>query len=225
MFTVSLDEVENKRKYIETSYRKAQNTHLNEIEQLGKRIELLDKEKNKIQEIKNVYKKEISKYRKKLIKDIEIPFYIYSSKILQSHQTGGGVGIFIKDKTGGEELKNIKFVFDWSSDHDILNIMSSGQISAVVISFFLALNKVYSTGVNIFLIDDPVHTMDEINMISLVEILRNEFANLQIVLSTHEADIAKYFLYKFLKFGKTATQVNMMDRKQHLLPSNREMTS
>ncbi|WP_259334741.1 hypothetical protein, partial [Pseudomonas sp. DP16D-R1] len=68
-------------------------------------------------------------YRKKLITDIEIPFYIYSGKILQAHQAGLGLGVLIKDPTGGDELKNVRLVSNWKSDHDILNTMSSGHIS------------------------------------------------------------------------------------------------
>lgn len=48
--------------------------------------------------------------------------------------------------------------------------MSSGQISAVVISLTLALHRVYSTKFSTILIDDPVQTMDDINMSSLVEV-------------------------------------------------------
>ena len=131
------------------------------------------------------------------------------------------LGIFIKDKTGDDELKNIRFVANWESDHDVLNTMSSGQIAAIVISLYLALNKVYSQGLGTILIDDPVQTMDEINMISSVELLRNEFADRQLVLSTHEDHVSKYFLYKFLKYGRTVRQIRLIDRKEYQLSNNK----
>ena len=60
--------------------------------------------------------------------------------------------------------------------------MSSGQISAVVISLTLALNKVYASRFGTVLIDDPVQTMDYVNMSSLIEVLRNDFSEKQIIL-------------------------------------------
>ncbi|MBN0474010.1 chromosome segregation protein SMC, partial [Pseudomonas aeruginosa] len=95
--------------------------------------------------------------------------------------------------------KNVRLVSNWESDHDILNTMSSGQISAVVIALTLALHRVYSTKFSSILIDDPVQTMDDINMASLVEVLRNDFSEKQIILSTHEDKVARYFTYKYLK--------------------------
>jgi exonuclease SbcC len=99
------------------------------------------------------------------------PFYIYSGKIMQNYQRG--LGLFIKER---EQAESIVFVFENSSDHDALNYLNSGQLSALVISFTLALNKVYGNNdLGVILIDDPVQTMDEINMASLTELLRNEF--------------------------------------------------
>ncbi|SSS38563.1 Uncharacterised protein [Acinetobacter baumannii] len=98
--------------------------------------------------------------------------------------------------------------------------MSSGQISAVVIALTLALHRVYSTKFSTILIDDPVQTMDDINMSSLVEVLRNDFSNKQIILSTHEDKVARYFTYKFLKYSKNVKSVNLMQRKEYLLSNN-----
>lgn len=169
-----------------------------------------------ISNIASKIRKQIRRYRKKLITDIEIPFYIYSGKILQTHQAGLGQGVLVKDSGDGEELKNVKLVSNWKSDHDILNTMSSGQISAVVIALSLALNKVYSKQFSPILIDDPVQTMDDINMSSLVELLRNEFSDRQIVLSTHEEKVSRYFTYKFLKYKNSVRRINMMERAEYV---------
>ena len=51
----------------------------------------------------------------------------------------------------------------------------------------LAMNKLYvgdDDQLGFLLIDDPVQTMDDINMASLVELLRNEFDDKQMILST-----------------------------------------
>ena len=91
----------------------------------------------------------------------------------------------------------IRFISNASDDHDAWNTMSSGQLSGLILSFTLAMNKVYPTKLNTLLIDDPVQTMDEINLASFVQLLRNEFSNYQLVISTHERKTSSYFAYKY----------------------------
>lgn len=43
--------------------------------------------------------------------------------------------------------------------------------------------------------------MDDINMISFVELLHREFSGCQIILSTHEEDFSNFIRYKFKKYG------------------------
>lgn len=204
-----------------------QNLYLNSLTEVHKQLStfktqhhLLNKAYTDVSGLITSVKSKIRQYRKKLITEIEIPFYIYSGKILQTHQAGLGHGVFIKDPTGEDELKNVRLVSNWESDHDILNTMSSGQISAVVIALTLALHRVYSTKLSTILIDDPVQTMDDINMSSLVELLRNDFSKKQIILSTHEDKVARYFTYKFLKYSKNVKSVNLMERTEYVLSNN-----
>ncbi|MCW6700917.1 hypothetical protein NH288_02275 [Anaerococcus sp. NML200537] len=48
-------------------------------------------------------------------------------------------------------------------------------------------------------------------MASLVELLRNEFYDKQIILSTHELEKENYILYKFYKYGKFGQSFNVKD--------------
>src|SRR5699024_4858991 len=135
------------------------------IKKLETMIGKLEEQIGELRELLNVYDQEIRKHWNKVMKDIEIPFYIYSGKIIQEYQKG--LGIFIEEDPNGE-ARSIKFVSDNEYDHDAINYLSSGQLSALVISFTLALNKVYANqSLDLILIDDPVQTMDEINMASL----------------------------------------------------------
>ncbi|OTO21445.1 hypothetical protein A5875_002826 [Enterococcus sp. 3H8_DIV0648] len=105
------------------------------------------------------------------------------------------------------------FVSSSENDHDAINYLSSGQLSGLVIAFTLALNKVYEQkALDILLIDDPVQTMDEINVASFVELLRNDFNHKQIILSTHEEDISKYIRYKFSKYNLVTKRINVKDK-------------
>lgn len=222
---ITVANVDLKVSYINEKYMESLSIDKQQYKENKTKLVKLEGKLTDVNSLKTKLKKTISRYQKRLIKDVEIPFYIYSGKVLQSHQSSVGTGIFIKDKTGDDELKNIRFVANWESDHDVLNTMSSGQIAAIVISLYLALNKVYSQGLGTILIDDPVQTMDEINMISLVELLRNEFSDRQLVLSTHEDHVSKYFLYKFLKYGRNARQIRLIDRKEYQLSNKIKQVS
>jgi hypothetical protein len=218
--SITSSDIESKRIYIQQQFTSYISNDIKLHQSLMLDVSTLRLKEIAVSNLLKNLKSSVSRYKKLLIKDIEIPFYIYSGKVLQAHQSGIGNGIFIKDKTGGDELKNIRFVSNWESDHDVINTMSSGQIAAVVITLYLALNKVYSKGFGTLLIDDPVQTMDEINMISLVELLRNEFSDRQIILSTHEDHVSRYFIYKFLKYRRNVKQVKLLERKEYQLSNH-----
>jgi len=159
--------------------------------------------KAKLGKIKRIYKKSLEDYQKKIIGDIEILFHIYSGRIIQDCQ--GGMGLFICDKSG------IRFLEDPKKTHDALFTMSSGQLAVLIIAFTLTLNKKYSKNKLLF-VDDPVQTLDELNITSLVELLRTEFADRQIFLSTHEDKMSAYMRYKFEKYGIETKQLSFKDK-------------
>lgn len=53
--------------------------------------------------------------------------------------------------------------------------------------------------------------MDDINMISFVELLRREFSDCQIILSTHEEDFSNFIRYKFKKYDLIAQAITLKD--------------
>lgn len=86
-----------------------------------------------------------------------------------------------------------------STGHDIVNKFSAGQKAVVNVSLMLAFRKVIDSKFDIFMINDPCQSMDDINIASLTEILKNEFNKTQIIVSTHEDKIAGYMSYKLKK--------------------------
>lgn len=201
-------EIENliqKENYLKYKYSLLQN------ETLGtKKLELLNKEgkfnnaktlEDNLKNLNSTYKKSLKEYQKKVIKDIEIIFHIYSGRIMQDFQ--GGLGLFIySDKDG------IRFQTNPSKSFDAVFSMSSGQLSALIISFTLALHKKYSQN-KIILIDDPVQTMDEINIAGFIELLRNEFYSNQLIISTHEDMASAFMRYKFKNYGLVQKRINL----------------
>lgn len=212
---LNLIALEQDKKYLQALDLKLNSNKLNEIKlKLGRLDKVQGELKSKEQLVRSTYNKfntNIKDYEKLVAKQIAIPFYIYSSKILQTRPDGNGA--FIKSADTTRENGYIRFVSNLYDDHDAWNTMSSGQLSGLVISFMLAMNKVYPTKLKSLLIDDPVQTMDEINLASFVQLLRKEFADKQLIISTHERKSANFFAYKY----QHQTNVEVFNMKQERL--------
>lgn len=210
---LNLDEIMDKIHYLDYLYYHSDTEASikidNNINELTKQLAMKIEFRIQIDQIIKIYEEAIVKHRSNIIKDIEIPFYIYSGKIIQSYQKGCGLFISENDSV---TFEGIKFVTDFQNDHDVVNYLSSGQLSGLIIAFTMSLNKIYGENqLDLLLIDDPVQTMDEINIASLVELLRNDFNNRQFILSTHEAEISSYIRYKFSKYNKNTMRLNVKD--------------
>ncbi|MGB4075529.1 AAA family ATPase [Pseudomonas sp.] len=145
-----------------------------------------------IDKLIGIYNENLNAYVASIAKGIEVLFHIYSGRLLQNFQSG--LGIFIE--TDG---KSLSFREHPKKLHDAIFSMSSGQLSSLVLSFTLALNKRYAKN-TIMLIDDPVQSLDDINVAGFIDLLRNEFSDRQVILSTHEDEISSYMQYKFKKY-------------------------
>ena len=93
--------------------------------------------------------------------------------------------------------------------------MSSGQLSGILLAFSLALHKIFvNDGLNIMLIDDPVQGMDDLNIVSFVELMRTEFPDIQLLISTHENSFAGYIGYKYKKYSLPVQRCNLKERRR-----------
>lgn len=178
-----------------------------EISKLELIRDKLIKKKDEIKAVATIYKNSIKAYEKEVAKHIAIPLFVYSSKILQSRPEGSGV--FLVTPTSGSTNGFMQFSATASDSHDAWNTMSSGQLSGLIISFMLAMNKVYPTKLDTLMIDDPVQTMDEVNMASFVQMMKYEFPLAQLLLSTHEPKVANYITYKYNNAGLETQPINM----------------
>lgn len=205
--SVTIEKLKNKAKYVENQYYAS-------FDQVRQKLDLMKQQYIKLEPLQSqmktyhtALKKSIDSYQKLVIKQIEIPFFLYCSRLLQSYQGGQGVLIDSKDS-------KIRFTAP-GGEHDILYTMSSGQLSAVLLAFSLVLNKIYSGNkFRTLFIDDPIQCMDDINMISFVELLRREFSDSQIVLSTHEDTFANYIKYKFSKYNMRSQSITLKTDSQ-----------
>lgn len=202
MDSITVEKLKAKERYIEEQYYSS-------FDQVRQKLDIMKQQEEKlsslVEEMKAYHKalkKAIELYQQLVIKQIEIPFFLYCSRLLQSYQGGQGVLIDSKDS-------KIRFTAP-GGEHDILYTMSSGQLSAVLLAFSLVLNKIYSgEKFKTLFIDDPIQCMDDINMISFVELLRREFSETQIILSTHEDTFANYIKYKFSKYNIRSQSITL----------------
>lgn len=150
----------------------------------------------KVKEMEDLLKKELNIYKKNIVRKIRLPFFIYTGRILQNYP--GGLGI--KMTIAGDE--KIRFEASDRKEHDAFYTLSSGQLSAVAIALALTLNKIYAPdSFQCIMIDDPIQTMDELNISSFVEMLRNDFSEYQFIISTHEDNFSDYVRYKYEKYN------------------------
>lgn len=202
----TLDNVQKKKEYLLAKWKEQSSQQLQELtkdsQELNKKIGLCNDLEEKIKGIKKEANTQKDNYIKKLISDIEILFYIYSGRIMQDSHFGRGV--FMK-----YEANKVLFVTgSHQSDIDCLYNLSSGQISALIIAFTLALNKLYAK-YSFLAIDDPVQTIDDMNLWGLIETLRHEFRGYNLLLSTHEDDYGGLLRYKSEKLGVSAQVINI----------------
>lgn len=214
---LKIEQLIQKKKYINWKYSSYQNTEIlrldNEYNTKKEKYDKASQINKKLSKIIKIYNDELKLYHEKLIKDIEILFHIYSGRIMQDNQNS--LGLFIKaDKIGIRFIESVKVNSSGVADYDKYDAifsMSSGQLASLIISFTLALNKRYSKSKLLF-IDDPVQTLDELNIAGFINLLRNEFSDRQIFMSTHEQMMSAYMRYKFQKFGLETMQINFKDK-------------
>lgn len=199
-------DLKNKERYIKTKANEAQNIRLQkcleELQKIQRENDAASKAKVKVTKLYDALKKAEQKYSDQTISEIELIFHIYSGRLIQNYQRG--LGLFLDSRDG----KQLRFLTAEKSEHDAVMSMSTGQVSALSLAFFLSLNKVYSD-VPIILIDDPSQSLDEVNIASLTDLLRCELNHCQLIVSSHEEDISAYMRYRFNRAGLTTSSLNM----------------
>lgn len=205
-YIVTAEDLKDKEQYISIKAYEAQSSRLqtciNDLKLIEKETLAAQKAQRNIEKLRNTLKKTEQNYTDQTISAIEFIFHIYSGRLIQNYQRG--LGLFIESREGTQ----LRFLTAEKSEHDAVMSMSSGQVSALSLAFFLALNKVYAR-VPLILIDDPSQSLDEVNVASLTDLLRCELKHCQLVVSSHEEDISAYMRYRFDRAGLTTSSLNM----------------
>lgn len=205
-YIVTAEDLKEKEQYISIKANEAQNSRLQtciaDLKLIEKETLAAQKAQDKVEKLRSTLKKTEQSYTDQTISAIEFIFHIYSGRLIQNYQRG--LGLFIESREGTQ----LRFLTAEKSEHDAVMSMSSGQVSALSLAFFLSLNKVYAQ-VPLILIDDPSQSLDEVNVASLTDLLRCELKHCQLVVSSHEDDISAYMRYRFDRAGLTTSSLNM----------------
>ncbi|QDF68116.1 hypothetical protein FJQ87_16885 [Shewanella sp. SNU WT4] len=215
---ITLESIEEKLNYIHNEYRKLVSvTHgqkLNALNLSKARLNAINGVEEKLKNTEKQLNQARNTYINRTLGEIELLFHIYSGRLLQNMQTG--LGIFLERADGTQKDTPLQFKTARGNEHDAVLSMSSGQISALALSLFLALNKKYAETAFVF-IDDPTQCMDEINIASLSDLLRVELRDRQVIMSTHEQDIANYLIYRYSKAGLSHHKINMLKKHRDIV--------
>lgn len=202
-----VEKLENKKTYLEWQERKKKALEYSEKKnQFDKKLQEIKKlyiTQCKLNKLLNCQTTARKQYLNDLINYIEIPFFIYSGKLIQTYQSGLGLFCY----SGRDENQLTEFKIGVSKEGldgqlDVTSKFSSGQKNVTNIALMMALKKIAKTNLDVFMVDDPCQSLDELNIASFVEIIKNEFKDTQLILSTHEERIAGYIKYKCEKAGK-----------------------
>jgi DNA repair exonuclease SbcCD ATPase subunit len=213
----SLDNFENDLKYISQSF--------NEVYQ-----ELSNSKKMKELKALEEQFNEMSKQEQHNIKVINILGQLVeasteaiqeiSQQIIVQHQEF--INTIYKRINPHPLFTEVEFNFDKNSKgSDILNIncinknlnnkvnpaftFSSAQVNVVAVSIFLGMAlRQQCSNLKTIMLDDPIQNMDDLNVISFIDILRNflyinnkETNNKQIIISTHDQNFHRLMIKKF----------------------------
>ncbi|WP_339461277.1 AAA family ATPase [Pseudomonas sp. EA_105y_Pfl2_R69] len=214
-YVLEAQSVQAKLKYIALKANEAQSnalkTAVEKLNLLRSELKAAKQVKDRIVSLREVLQNVEKSYADHTISEIELVFHIYSGRLIQNYQRG--LGLFIESKDGNQ----LRFATAERSEHDAMLSMSSGQVSALSLAFFLSLNRVYSD-VPIIMIDDPAQSLDEVNIASLTDLLRCELKDRQLIVSSHEDDISSYMRYRFARAGLPPLTLNMQSLSRTVAP-------
>ncbi|MGI2188776.1 AAA family ATPase [Shewanella oncorhynchi] len=214
--------IEQKQNYIQQQHNFAINDSIikrkKEVDFCARKVFHLNELNKQLEKVVTQLKHAQTDYMNRTIGQMESLFHIYSGRLLQNYQSGLGVFIDTPDANARRKTSAMNFTTARDSQHDAILSMSSGQISALSLSLFLALNKKYAKTAFVF-IDDPTQCMDEINIASFSDLLRVELRDRQVIISTHEQDISDYLCYRYGKAGLSRKQINLLEKTKSVVVS------
>ncbi len=83
-------------------------------------------------------------------------------------------------------------------------VMSSSQTNALAVSIFLTLNLgLPKLPLETAMLDDPLQSLDDVNLLGLIDLLRRTRARRQLIVSTHDKRFGQLLARKLRPIGDT----------------------
>jgi DNA repair exonuclease SbcCD ATPase subunit len=82
------------------------------------------------------------------------------------------------------------------TDGNALHVLSAAQLNSLAICLFLALNLEHDARLRTAILDDPVQSLDDVNLLSLADVLRTVRGRRQVIVSTHDQTLAELLMRK-----------------------------
>ena len=80
---------------------------------------------------------------------------------------------------------------------DPLGVLSSSQLNALAFSVFLSFNLATSSiPLEMAVLDDPLQSLDDVNLLGLVDVLRRARGKRQLLISTHDERFSQLLMRK-----------------------------
>ena len=107
------------------------------------------------------------------------PSFREAKLVLEPHRTRGGISAAVVD------------VLEGVSSSEPSKVLSSSQLNVLAASIFLALNlSMEAIPLRLAMLDDPLQSLDDLNLLGLVDVLRRVREVRQLLISTHDAAFA-----------------------------------
>jgi exonuclease SbcC len=95
--SITVEKLKHKARYVENQYYASFDKVRQNLDLMKQQHDKLKPLQNQMKTYHSALKKSIDSYQKLVVKQIEIPFFLYCSRLLQSYQGGQGVLIDSKD--------------------------------------------------------------------------------------------------------------------------------
>jgi predicted ATPase len=89
-------------------------------------------------------------------------------------------------------------------------ILSSSQMTALAVAVFLALNLGARVPLEAIVLDDPLQSLDDVNLLGLVDLLRRAKEHRQLLISTHDERFGNLLARK-LRPGMTSHRTVLIE--------------
>jgi len=88
------------------------------------------------------------------------------------------------------------------TDRDPYTLFSSSQLNALAVSLFLGLNLgTHGASLRTVMLDDPLQSLDDVNLLGLIDTLRRTKAHRQLLISTHDPRLTQLVRRKLRPVG------------------------